>query len=152
MKGIFNRCLVTCSGCLLYCAPALMSQDLKVRVLDALDGKPQARVKVEYFCTGTGHTSNHQRSETDDQGTALVGVCPDDEEIEITVYPGDKKEQCGVGPVRTKEVQSLGVVTKPDSDGGIWCPTKVSRKLTPVPGEIIMFVKKPTWWQSHIAG
>jgi hypothetical protein len=38
------------------------------------------------------------------------------------------------------DVVSVGFVSKPDSAGGIWCPTKVSRTLKPVPGQVIMFV------------
>jgi len=37
-------------------------------------------------------------------------------------------------------------------DGNIWCPRQISRKLKPVPGHVTTFLKKPTWWQSHVAG
>jgi hypothetical protein len=128
-------------------------QDLKVLVLDALDGKPQANVEVEYFCTGAQRNSAHKKSLSNNEGIAKVSnFCSDEEEIEIFIYPPGKKEQCGGGPITPKDILSVGVVSKPDADGGIWCPTKVSKKLKPVPGQVIMFVKKPTWWQSHIAG
>jgi len=39
-------------GCFLFCSGGVVAQDLKVLVLDALNGKPQANVKVEYFCVG----------------------------------------------------------------------------------------------------
>jgi len=45
----------------------------------------------------------------------------------------------------------VGVISKPTADGGIWCPAKVSKKLKPIPGQVIIFVKKPTWWQKHVA-
>src|ERR1700727_1256136 len=65
----------------------------------------------------------------------------------------NKKEQCGDDAVMTfNDVVSVGFLSKPDSAGGIWCPNKVGRTLKPVAGQVIVFVKKPTWWQSHIAG
>jgi hypothetical protein len=139
-------------ACLLFCNPG-MAQDLQVLVLDALNGKPQASVQVEYFCTGTQHNSAHKHALTGNDGSArFSNPCSSEEEIEISIYPPDKKEQCGVGPITLKEILSGGAVAKPDADGGIWCPTKVSKTIEPVPGQVIMFVKKPTWWQSHIAG
>jgi hypothetical protein len=132
---------------------AIFGQEIKVLVLDALNGKPEANIKVMYFCTGTLGNSPHQNTATDALGLAKISnPCSDGQEINISVYPPKKKEQCGVGLVSLKDILSTGVVSKPDSDGGIWCPTKRSRTLKPVPGQIILFVKKPTWWQSHIAG
>ena len=131
----------------------MMAQDLQVLVLDALDGKPQANVEVEYFCTRTQHNSAHKKALTRNDGSAkFSNPCSAEEEIEISIYPPNKKEQCGVGSVTLKEILSEGVVAQPDAAGGIWCPTKVSKTLKPVPGQVIMFVKRPTWWQSHVAG
>ena len=96
---------------------------------------------------------NAENALTNNEGLANVSIlCSDKKEIDISVYPPNKKEQCGVGPITFRDILSVGVVGKPDADGGIWCPTKVSKKLKPVPGQVIMFVKKPTWWQSHVAG
>ena len=141
--------------CVLSCSRGMtvQAQSLKVLVLDALDGKPQANVKVEYFCMGPPINSTHKTTVTDNEGTALISnFCSDKQEIDISIYPPNKKEQCGVGPITLKDILSVGAVAHPDADGGIWCPTKVSRTLKPVPGQVIMFVKKPTWWQSHVAG
>jgi hypothetical protein len=130
-----------------------MAQEMQVLVLDALDGKPQANVKVEYFCTRIQHNSAHKRALTDTEGFAkFANPCSAEEEIEISVYPPNEKEGCGVGPLTLKEILTIGAVAQPDAAGGIWCPNKVSRTLKPVPGQVIMFVKKPTWWQSHVAG
>ena len=127
--------------------------EVQVLVLDALNGKPQSEVKVEYFCTRPQHNSAHKYVVTNSQGIAdISSPCNNEEDIDLSVYPRSKKEQCGVGPATLKEILSSGVVSNPSADGGIWCPTKVSKKLKAVPGQIIMFVKKPTWWQSHIAG
>jgi hypothetical protein len=132
----------------------VIAQDLQVLVLDALDGKPQANVEVEYFCAGTPRNSASNRAITNDKGLANISTfCNDRQNIEISAYPPNKKEQCGDDVAMTfNDVVSRGFVSKPDSAGGIWCPTKVSRTLKPVPGQVIMFVKKPTWWQSHVAG
>ena len=139
-------------ACLLLCDRG-MAQDLRVLVLDALDGKPQASVDVEYFCTGPSHNTAHKRVLTNNEGlAAFSNPCSNEEEIDISVYPHNKKEQCGEGSITVKEILSVGAVAKPDADGGIWCPTKVSKKMKPVPGQVIIFIKKPTWWQSHVAG
>lgn len=140
-------------ACIISSSRRTMAQDLQVLVLDALDAKPQAHVEVEYFCTRTQHNSTHRTALTNNDGLAKFSdPCSDEEEIEISIYPPDKKEQCGVGPIALKDILSVGAVAKPDAAGGIWCPTKVSKILKPVPGQLIMFVKKPTWWQSHVAG
>jgi len=140
--------------CMLSCQPGMMAQDLKVLVLDALNGKPQANVEVEYFCTGPPRNSAPTRSITNNEGIANISnLCNDKQKVEISVYPPNKKEQCGDDAVmKLNDVVSAGFLSKPDAAGGIWCPTKISRTLKPVPGQVIMFVKKPTWWQSHVAG
>jgi hypothetical protein len=125
---------------------------IRVVVLDALDGKPQVGVEVEYLCDEIPHSVKYQT--TDKTGTAEVPfTCSPGKKIELEAVPHDRKEGCGSGVDATlEEIQSTGVIGKPDSAGGIWCPTKISRKLTTVPGQVTLFVKKPTWWQSHVAG
>jgi hypothetical protein len=142
------------SACALLPVRGMMAQNLHVLVLDALNGRPQANVKVEYFCTRPQHNSAYGKALTNNGGVATFpNPCIDDEKIEMAIYPPDKKEQCGDDAVMTpKDVASAGFLSKPDSAGGIWCPTKVSKKLKPVPGQVTLFVKKPTWWQSHVAG
>ncbi len=141
--------------CVFLCSRGMnaQSQSLKVLVLDALDGKPQANVKVEYFCMGPPLNSAPKIAVTDKEGSAEISdFCSDKQEIDISIYPPNKKEQCGVGPITLKDILSVGAVAHLDADGGIWCPTKVSKKLKPVPGQVILFIKEPTWWQSHVAG
>lgn len=132
----------------------LQSQDLKVLVLDALNGRPQANVEVEYFCAGPPLNSVLNKSITSNEGIAKISIlCNDKQKIEISVFPPNNKEQCGDDAVMAfNDVASMGFLSKSDSDGGIWCPTKVSKTLKPVPGQAVIFVKKPTWWQSHVAG
>lgn len=141
-------------ACMISCQSWMRAQDLKVLVLDALDGKPQAHVEVEYFCTRIQHNSEHKKALTNDEGWAKVSnFCSGEEKVEISVYPLNKKEQCGDDAVMAlDDVVSVGFLSKPDSAGGIWCPTRVSRTLKPVPGQVILFIKRPTWWQSHVAG
>jgi hypothetical protein len=132
----------------------LQSQDLKVLVLDALNGRPQPNVEVEYFCVGPPLNSALNKSITSDEGIANISIlCNNKQKIEISVFPPNRKEQCGDDAVMAfNDVVSVGFLSKPDADGGIWCPTKVSKTLKPVPGQAVIFVKKPTWWQSHVAG
>jgi len=126
----------------------------RVLVLDALDGKPQAAVEVEPLCAGAPRNYSEERAITNDKGIATISyACGEGQKIVIAVSPPNWKEQCGgdAGMIFS-DVVSAGFLSKPDSDGGIWCPTKVSKRLKPAPGEAIIFVKKPTWWQSHVAG
>lgn len=91
---------------------------------------------------------------TNDMGVATVPfACHENQVIEIEVFPPNKKEQCG-DDVNTNlnDITSTGFMSNPTAAGGIWCPAKVSRILKAVPGQVTIFVKKPTWWQSHIAG
>jgi hypothetical protein len=126
---------------------------VRVQVLDALDGKPQAGVHVYYLCDEIPHSTNTYEV-TDKTGTADVPFsCRPGNKIELDAVPKIGKEGCGSGVAATfQEIKSVGAISEPDSAGGIWCPTKISRKLTPVPGQATLFVKKPTWWQSHVAG
>src|SRR5271170_1079263 len=47
------------------CGMTVQAQSLKVLVLDASDGKPQANVKVEYFCMGPPINSAPKTAVTD---------------------------------------------------------------------------------------
>jgi len=140
--------------CALFPSRKLTAQDIHVLVLDALNGKPQANVKVESLCAGPPRNFSGKAAFTNDKGVATISyACNDKQVIEIEVFPPNKKEQCGGDAGMTlNDVVSKGFLSKPDSADGIWCPTKVSKKLEPVPGQVILFVKKPTWWQSHVAG
>jgi hypothetical protein len=129
-------------------------QSLNVLVIDALDGKPQANVKVEPFCAGPPRNFDGKSAFTNDKGIVTIPyVCNEKQVIEIEVFPPNKKEQCG-DDVNTNlnDAMSRGFISNPSAAGGIWCPTKVSKSLKPLPGQLIIFVKKPTWWQSHVAG
>ncbi len=155
MKGICRIlaicCAVTSSA---QVAPSVAdSASFRVLVLDALSGKPQANVTIPYLCDEIPHSTTTQAT-TDGNGVAAVPYsCKPGNKIELDAVPKIGKEGCGGGVEATlEEIMSTGVVAHPDSAGSIWCPTKISRKLTPVPGQVILFVKKPTWWQSHIAG
>lgn len=142
---------------LLFAAASIVgaqSPQFKVLVLDALDGKPQRNVKVEWFCAGPPLNQSGASTFTNDMGIATLSFsCNEKQVIEIEVFPPNRKEQCG-DDVNTNinDVASMGFISNPTAAGGIWCPAKVSRNLKPVPGQVTIFVKKPTWWQSHVAG
>src|SRR5579875_3820193 len=147
MRVMRISCSLLMAG-MLSAQTSAVAQDLKILVLDALDGKPQASVEVEYFCVGPPLNSEHWTAITNEEGFVKIpDLCSEKkQEIDVAVFPRNKKEECGVGPVTLKQILSVGVVAKPDADGGIWCPTTVSRTLKPVPGQVVLFVKKPTWW------
>jgi hypothetical protein len=150
--------MIGTTECILLFSPArplaAQTPTFRVLVLDALDGKPQANVKVSPLCVGLPGNLLEEAEFTNDRGIATISyACGDKQELEIAVFPPNKKEQCGGDSGMTlNEVVSAGFLSKPDSDGNIWCPAKVSKKLKPVPGQAIIFVKKPAWWQSHVAG
>lgn len=129
------------------------AQSIKVVVLDALDGKPQPDVRVYYLCDEIPHSVDTYVV-TDVTGIAEVHYpCHPGVKIELSAVPKSKKEGCGGGvEAAIGDIESTGLISSPDSAGGIWCPTKVSRRLKPNPGRVTLFIKKPTWWQSHIAG
>lgn len=145
----FFACMLTCSG-------GALAQDLRVLVLDALDGKPQANVKVQPLCAGPSGNSPQPASFTNTNGIALIRyACNEKQSIEISVFPPNKKDQCGAdAKTNLRDATSDGLISDPSSTsiGGMSCPTRVSKKLKSVPGQITIFVKKPTWWQSHFAG
>jgi len=139
----------------LLCHLTLQGQTIRVLVLDALNGKPQEGVKVNYFCQYRYRNELPPKSvTTNSEGFADVPyTCGVDAKIEIGVYAPLPKEQCGeLGALTYDEISATGIVSNPSADGGIWCPKKISKKLKPVPGQLVIFVKKPTWHQSHIAG
>jgi hypothetical protein len=155
---LFRTLMICATECIFRFAPpsylAAQTPTFHVLVLDALDGKPQANVKIEPLCAGPPRNFLEEMAFTNDRGIATISyACGDKQKIEIAVFPPNKKEQCGGDAGMTLvDVVSAGFLSRPDSDGGIWCPAKVSKTLNAVPGQATIFVKKPTWWQSHVAG
>jgi hypothetical protein len=127
-------------------------------VRDALNGKPQAGVEVSYMCEGNPNKSILNGPEnsalTNNEGIADVSFsCREAGRVEIYVIAPNNKEECGsLRPLTLQEIKSTGFISDPTAAGNIWCPTKISRKMKPVPGEVLIFVKKPTWYQAHVAG
>jgi hypothetical protein len=137
---------------LIFFAPSvLVAQNVKVLVLDALSGKPQSGVEVHYFCQSGAHNFLPEDSDiTNSEGLAIVSYpCKEDQKIEFSVTALPKEECGGLDTVTFKEISSVGIISAPDGEGQMQCPTKISRKLKPISGQVIIFVKKPSWWQSH---
>jgi hypothetical protein len=129
------------------------SATINVLVLDAISGKPEPNATVMYLCDEVPHATN-LRAKTDASGAVQIPYqCSSGTRLELDVVTTIGKDGCGGGVSATlEEIQAKGLIAGPSSAGGIWCPAKVSRKLVPHPGVVTLFVKKPTWWQSHIAG
>ena len=129
----------------------LVAQNVRVLVLDALSGKPQSGAEVHYFCQSGTHNFLPADSDiTNSEGIAIVAYrCKEDQKIEFFVTALPKEECGGLDTVTFKEISSVGIISAPDGEGQMQCPTKISRKLRPVPGQVIIFIKKPSWWQSH---
>ena len=129
-------------------------QNFKVLVLDALSGKPQSKMQVDYFCQDLTrhHNSEIEEDDTDDEGIVVIPYRCKGEDPRIAIdVTGLPKEQCGVSAVVAgfEEISLIGIISAPDAAGEMQCLTKISRKRKPVPGQIIIFVKKPSWVQSH---
>ena len=142
------------------CLPSisLMAQNVKVLVLDAVSGKPQSKMEVSFFCQDS--MRNHlppEEDDTDDDGVVIIPYTCKGEESKIvidasgSVEERGSKEQCGSSGVAAtiEEISSKGIISAPDAAGQMHCTTKISRKLKPVPGQVVILVKKPSWWQSH---
>jgi hypothetical protein len=136
---------------ILFSPVVLVAQNVNVLVLDALSGKPQSGVEVHYFCQSGTHNFLPEDSDiTNSEGRAIVSYpCKEDQKIEFWVN-ALKREECGeLDAVTFTEISSVGIISPPDGEGQMQCPTKISRKLKPVSGQIIIFTKTPSWWQSH---
>jgi len=131
----------------------------KVLVLDALDGKPQSNVSVTYFCEGQGYKPDQEIKTGIDGSAEIPYQCEAGTRIEISVIPPENskpaktKEECGsVQAMTIEQILATGLISEPTGAGNIWCPNKQRSKLKAMPGQITVFVKKPTWWQRHVAG
>ena len=138
----------------IFAPTALVAQSLRVLVLDALNGKPQSGVEVHYYCQSDTHNFFPVDSDiTNPDGITWVSYpCKEDQKIVffVTALP---KEECGGEPSLTfKEISEVGIISPPEAEGEMHCPTKISRKLKPVPGHVIIFIKKPNWWQYRLGG
>ena len=127
------------------------AQSFRVLVLDAGNGKPQEDMQVTYFCQDSRRNYSIEEEDTDSRGIVVVPYkCKREGPTIVIDVTGLPKEQCGGSVVATfEEISKRGIVSAPDAVGEMHCTTKVSRKLKPVPGQVIIFVKKPSWAQAH---
>ncbi len=144
MRGVLLRIII-----LTLASKALVAQDVRVLVLDAVNGKPQRGAEVHYFCQSETRNVFPVDSEiTNSDGIAIVSYPSKEKQkivFDVTALP---KEECGdLRPVTFDEISGVGIISWPDGKGEMQCPTKISRKLKPVPGQVIIFIKKPSFWQ-----
>lgn len=147
--------------CTLILGTSAKAQSFKVRVLDALNGKPYSDVPIIYYCDDPAQPQRTwNRAVTDASGYAVIPYeCGAGKRIKVDTFLamgesswGVKIAECGwLEPQTIEHIINDGVISNPSAAGGIWCPTRVSKRLTPIPGQVIIFVKKPTWWQTHVA-
>lgn len=132
-------------------AADLEAQSFKVLVLDAVSGKPQENMQVHFYCQDSRRNYSVEEDDTDSEGVVIIPYRCKGEDPEIAIFvTGLPREQCGGDGADTYErISSKGIISAPDAAGEMHCTTRVSRKLKPVPGQVIIFVKKPSWWQSH---
>jgi hypothetical protein len=156
MLDRFSNLLVLWLG--VTCASAYLdAQTFRVRVLDALNGKPYEGILIHAECAGTW-TPESTDVATDGSGYAQIQYqCKDSAPIRIntnmnrTAWMG-RLEECGErGYQNIEQILKSGVISDPSADGGIWCPRKISKKLKPIQAQVILFVKKPTWYQRNVA-
>ena len=142
--------LIAILGCLPSLSPS--AQNFKVLVLDAVSGKTQSNMQVDYSCQDSRRNYPPEEDDTDSEGIVIIPYTCKGEDPRIVIdVTGLPKEHCGSSAVVAtfEEISSKGIISPPDAVGEMHCTTKISRKLKPVPGQVIIFVKKPSWWQSH---
>jgi hypothetical protein len=146
-----GRLLITTIIFIILAPTALVAQSVKVLVLDALSGKPQQGVTVYSFCQSDTHNFLPPDEDvTESDGIAIVSYpCKPDQKIEFFVTALPKEECGGEEAVSFREILEVGIISPPDDVGQMHCQTKISRKLKPVPGQVTIFIKKPSWMQSH---
>jgi hypothetical protein len=130
----------------------IVAQSIKVLVLDAVSGKPQVGVEVHYFCQDEHRNYFPVESETTNaEGVAIVPYACGGENPTIHLFvTALRKEECGDIPgLQFEEIVSRGFISAPDGEGEMHCGTKISRKLKPTPGQVAVFIKKPSWWQAR---
>lgn len=143
----------------LFAQSEVQIKQIKVIVLDASSGRPQAEVRLHYWCMPDAVSavrSDEVTTKTDKDGIAQIPYCKPNENLGIVAVPTDRKEQCGSMPdsLKADRIASEGVVFTVDSDAGFsqTCSKKAYKKMRPVPGQITIFVQKPSWWHSHFPG
>ena len=141
--------------CVFLTSASVAAQKIKVLVLGAVNGKPYEGIEIYSLCDDGGSGTSTLKTKTDVNGLAEIPFrCASGVKFKVSTYiEGDKLSECGEMEGQTlQKILEVGFISDPRGAGGIWCPAKISKKLKPVPGEVILFVKKPTWWQSHVAG
>ena len=149
MRALFEILLVST---LFVFSRDLEAQSFKVLVLDAVSGKPQRNIQVHFYCRDAMRNYAIEEDDTDSEGAVIIPyTCKGEDPSIVSFLTGLPKEQCGSSEVvaTIKEIFSAGIISAPDAAGEMQCTTKISGKLKPVPGQVIIIVKKPSWWQSH---
>jgi hypothetical protein len=130
----------------------LEPQSFKVLVLDAVSGKPQEKMQVNFYCRESGRNQPAEEDDTDWEGVVVIPyTCKGESPSVVIDVTGLPKEQCGSSEIAAtiEEISSKGIISAPDAAGEMHCPTKISGKLKPLPWQVIIFVKKPSWFQAH---
>ncbi len=111
-----------------------------------------AGIHVNYVCDNSPHFQPRPVV-TGNKGIAEIPyTCHANNTIEMWTYSPDGKRGCGGTIAETiGRIEATGIVSNPGSSAGMMCSTRVSRKMKPTPGEVVLFVKKPNWWQSHVS-
>lgn len=118
------------------------ARTFKVLVLDALDGKPQSQVSVNYSCEGQGYKRDQEVKTVGDGSAEIPYRCKAGIRIEISLFPPENsnpaktKEECGtVEPMTIEQIVATGLISEPTGAGNIWCPDKQRRRLKAIPGK-----------------
>ncbi len=142
---------IAISGVLFSTNAPLMAQVFRVLVLDAVDGSAQSGVEVRFFCTGRKGNEPPQSVTTSSSGLAEIPFrCGTNARIGLSLVVPPPKLECGkLAPLDFDDISARGVISTPNGEGNLWCPAKISSKKKSVPGLVLVFVKKPAWWQTH---
>jgi hypothetical protein len=135
-RGILNRLILLAGVIGIFSPMHAMSQQIRIRVLDANSGKPFKRVNLTIGTIGAQTSSFHV--ETDSTGLALVKVTPNGS---ISIYAMGYQTDCRPGIEQTKPFPVNEIVAT-----GISIANSCGKKTyIAAPGELVLFVRKTTF-------
>src|SRR5882762_2049831 len=103
---------------------ALVAQDVRVLVLDAVNGKPQRGAEVHHYCqTYTRNIFPVASDTTNTHGIAIVSYsCKENQKMVFFVTALPKDECADLGAVTFRQISGEGIVSSPDGEGEMQCP------------------------------
>jgi hypothetical protein len=133
--------ILIASSALILAAP-VFSQSITVFVVHAKNGRPLNGQPVDVYNADVLPLRLLHFGKTGADGLASVTLPVPAPEV-ISIHPGQWSGARNMYSV--KEISTVGVISKNQCRGG----DKLEGKFQPKPGQIIVFVSPPRWWQGQ---